>query len=569
MIRRPAHRTHRRPLLAGVALAALGAGAPLAHGAVVSAVDTVPTGTGTDLAVAAGDGRVVAATTDGARLLLLDAQTRQVLRDRDRQSTRPVHDLAVDAGGNRLYDLETNRIVVRRLDTLARLRVIALPAAERALHLDIDLARGRLFVVSHRIGVPEARQVRLRTVVVATGERVGLATDLGERATGLAYSPALRRVLVADGARNAVAVVAYGAGTGALTDTGQRLAVADRPAELTRVDGPDGDRVALAARGGRVQLIHPRRPLPGGASEARVVATVAVGGTAESVGVSEATDRLAVLTTAPTGSRLRWIQLDAGNVMTTVESRPVGTAARRVVVDRRSHRAVVTRQAGTAQTVSRFIPAVHGFRFVNLFSTPAAVTFPGVGTVPLASIPYGLCGGMSFGALDTFLAGRTRPDDTATPNSGPVFDYVFARLTHSLTPDLLARYATLQALPLGDVGPVPGRRTVTQSEAAAIRASLEAGRPVPLGVVLVDASRPIWENHQVLAIGRSVVDGEVVIEVYDPNFPGRSRFLWTTSLMQTDSDAPGAAAEGTPFMAFFSAAPAYAPVTPGWNPPAG
>jgi hypothetical protein len=53
----------------------------------------------------------------------------------------------------------------------------------------------------------------------------------------------------------------------------------------------------------------------------------------------------------------------------------------------------------------------------------------------------------------------------------------------------------------------------------AIKADLDAGVPVPLGLVRVKSSNPLalGHNHQVLAYGYDVMGSAVTLSIYDPN----------------------------------------------------
>lgn len=63
--------------------------------------------------------------------------------------------------------------------------------------------------------------------------------------------------------------------------------------------------------------------------------------------------------------------------------------------------ALAANAAGTA-----FNPPVHGFHFSNSWSgQKILIDVPLIGTVDFGSLAYGLCGGMSYAALDTFKLG--------------------------------------------------------------------------------------------------------------------------------------------------------------------
>jgi hypothetical protein len=140
---------------------------------------------------------------------------------------------------------------------------------------------------------------------------------------------------------------------------------------------------------------------------------------------------------------------------------------------------------------------------------------------------YGLCGGMCFAALDFYEAGLVFPrgqyaHDPPAPAT-PLRDYVWKRQLDSLVSDA-ARFLTwlivLNAIP--STWPFRGgpRWLLARSkrEWNKLKTGVDAGRPVPIG--LVRATKNVYENHQVLAIGYDEAD-EVhgLLYVYDPNCP--------------------------------------------------
>jgi hypothetical protein len=106
---------------------------------------------------------------------------------------------------------------------------------------------------------------------------------------------------------------------------------------------------------------------------------------------------------------------------------------------------------------------------------------------------------------------------TGRPRQGdPWFGYLVRRLVDSwdLPGGVLRYYAWMLRSDLE-----LARRTIT-AEWPRVRASLDAGRPVPLGIVTVAGPRPrdLVLNHQVLAYAwEPAPDGGVVLRVYDPN----------------------------------------------------
>jgi hypothetical protein len=177
-----------------------------------------------------------------------------------------------------------------------------------------------------------------------------------------------------------------------------------------------------------------------------------------------------------------------------------------------------------------FLPSRHGFMFTN--SWPPA---PGVriatplGTLGIGNAARGLCGGMVFAALDYWHAGTCPPAARPAPGS-ELYRYVVRRLVESWRiPSGVARYYLWMTLPDGDrAAAVRGRRVLTRRGVSwrtiaagwpRVRASLDEGIPVPLGLVTVASANPmqLGHNHQALAFGYALSGREVALRVYDPN----------------------------------------------------
>ena len=177
-----------------------------------------------------------------------------------------------------------------------------------------------------------------------------------------------------------------------------------------------------------------------------------------------------------------------------------------------------------------FVPSQHGFAFTNSWPPAPAVQIPTpLGSIGIGNAARGLCGGMVFAALDYWHAGISPP--AARPAAGsPLYRYVVRRLIDSWhIPRGVARYYQWMNLPDGDRRVhVRGRRLLTQrglswrtitAEWPPIRASLDDGIPVPLGLVTVASANPLQlgHNHQALAFGYTQSGSEVILRVYDPN----------------------------------------------------
>ena len=160
-----------------------------------------------------------------------------------------------------------------------------------------------------------------------------------------------------------------------------------------------------------------------------------------------------------------------------------------------------------------FRPSTHGFGFPNTWHDLVLGVFTS----------RGRCGGMVFAALDRFAAGvplapieqaRVLPDYRA-----PLAHHIWRRQIESVVGRLgsnLWRFAWLTYLPSHAPG---GTASTTHRELPGLLAALEAGQPVPLGLVSGLSIRHLARNHQVLAYAADVEGGLARIRVYDPNFP--------------------------------------------------
>jgi hypothetical protein len=196
----------------------------------------------------------------------------------------------------------------------------------------------------------------------------------------------------------------------------------------------------------------------------------------------------------------------------------------------------VTFPAGAESIIkTKFDPKRHGFDFANYFGHDlGSMSIPGFGSVDFGGTAYGLCGGMSYAALDTFLYGGETPDTGGTPPGqgsdlrGELWDRQVDTLTANGA-EVFRRFVEWQLLPIKDqkvLGQVVLEGLETRSKRQYrknVKPKLLDGRPVPLGLVNVDGTSVPWKNHQLLAIGSfKTSSGKLVIAVYDPNYPAGS-----------------------------------------------
>jgi hypothetical protein len=222
-----------------------------------------------------------------------------------------------------------------------------------------------------------------------------------------------------------------------------------------------------------------------------------------------------------------------------------------------------------------FLPSQDGFAFTNSWPSEPAITVPTpFGKIGIGNAASGLCGGMVFAALDYWHTGTAPPAARPAPGQ-PLYHYVVRRLIDSWhLPTGVAQYYQWMNMPEDDTGfDLFGRQVVTEHGVAwhtievqwpQIQAGLDAGTPVPLGVVTVASANPaqLGANHQVLAYGYSASPSEVTVKVYDPN-SGQNDGIYIGFDPQAPdgpTDFAGNLNISRPVRGFFRTA--YSPVTP-------
>lgn len=178
-----------------------------------------------------------------------------------------------------------------------------------------------------------------------------------------------------------------------------------------------------------------------------------------------------------------------------------------------------------------FDPEKHSFKFSNNFETQIEIA--GL----YGPVFGGLCGGMTYAALDYFLAKRQIPSQTFRPATGsPLHDYIFNRQLKSNEHNL-DKWSELFVNPFGwrtdeffnwgIQGLKPGDR---MNE---LKSFIDRGIPVPIGL-FKDGDGGVGPHHWVLAIGYNFgrykgdlgnFKEDFRIYVYDPNAPGRTLTL--------------------------------------------
>ena len=176
-----------------------------------------------------------------------------------------------------------------------------------------------------------------------------------------------------------------------------------------------------------------------------------------------------------------------------------------------------------------FIPSQHGFHFINSFPPfDPPFTLPEWLKKVKIGKNYGLCGGMSSGAYDFLLAGRSVPEYTEPPKTGTrLHRYLLKRSidTFGLAGEHLAKVARWSLRP--DEG-LYGTQRMTMDELPGVLQRLDDHQPVVIAQVRQAAkdygelAQKIWDNHQLLAIGyKQPKSNEYDIQLYDPNYRNR------------------------------------------------
>ncbi|MGX1930635.1 hypothetical protein [Flagellimonas sp. 2504JD4-2] len=189
--------------------------------------------------------------------------------------------------------------------------------------------------------------------------------------------------------------------------------------------------------------------------------------------------------------------------------------------------ALVSSSWGQTKKMTSFKPEQHGFKFVNSFKN-----------IFIDAIDWrtgGLCGGMSYSALDCYYArGISAPKTTIRPTEGsPLQKYLYDRQVTSITSNL-DKWAEIGFNPGGARNGeffnwgVENRRGSRINE---LRSFIDRRQPVPLGLQSVGERDTDPGNHQVVAIGydfgtaQDLANGtykrKMKIYTYDPNHPNK------------------------------------------------
>lgn len=194
---------------------------------------------------------------------------------------------------------------------------------------------------------------------------------------------------------------------------------------------------------------------------------------------------------------------------------------------------VLVSRAEATPKMTPFDPSKHGFSFSNTFHNDF---------VPALDIrTAGLCGGMTFAALDYYFAKMPIPTQDYRPANGmPLQSYMYNRQVEAIQISL-DKWAELNFNPGGVRNGEFFRWGLDgNGRIAELKAYIDLGMPVPLGL---QGAQGFSESHYVLAIGYDMgrykgdfgaYQNEFKIFILDPNrprevsqlIPDLSRQLW-------------------------------------------
>jgi hypothetical protein len=247
--------------------------------------------------------------------------------------------------------------------------------------------------------------------------------------------------------------------------------------------------------------------------------------------------------------------------------------------------------------VDGFLPSSSGFHFSNSFPHVPDLKINVLGQeIAIGDAHNGVCGGMVFAVRDYFEAGVAIPPDTTGPSSGYLFDFLVKRLFDSFNlllpppPAPIPPFKFFAPLPPFGPGPatyawlmnpdLPDHETVASNVGLAprgrawimindewpkIKADIDSGRLSPVALVEIKSSDllQMGQNHQVLAYGYDLDGADLLIRVYDPNFPNDDTITMSLCIADPQHTTPVNYSKGGTVWCFFR--PVYIFCRPSMN----
>ena len=220
--------------------------------------------------------------------------------------------------------------------------------------------------------------------------------------------------------------------------------------------------------------------------------------------------------------------------------------------------------------VPGFLPSASGFKFPNKWNDfgypiPALNDIPVIGDIKFGDASNGLCGGMVFAVRDYYEARVPIPPTTIVPNNAddPLTKYIIDRLLASLDLDDVTMYIKLMNPVYADTDEnifnqlgEEGRAYVTiKEEFPMIKNDIDNGHPCPIGLIRIKSLNPgdLGHNHQVMVYGYRLTGSNVILRIYDPNYPSDDSITMNLSLASTGEPvhADYSVQDGKPIYALF------------------
>jgi len=158
----------------------------------------------------------------------------------------------------------------------------------------------------------------------------------------------------------------------------------------------------------------------------------------------------------------------------------------------------------------------NSFRFINRFELPKILDVR-LSFLKLKNIVYGLCGGMSFAAIDYFKLGRLVPEYNEPEEINvKLFYYLWNRQLDSLRGATMRKLVMCMLRSDSSLG-----KAVITEEVPKLRSLIDQGTPAVLALVRVKGLNDPTRNHQVLATGYEFDPDaqQMTLTLYDPNHP--------------------------------------------------
>lgn len=177
------------------------------------------------------------------------------------------------------------------------------------------------------------------------------------------------------------------------------------------------------------------------------------------------------------------------------------------------------RPASIADAATTFSASRNGFPFINHAAAPKNTL--------VAKLLPGICGGMSYAAIDFYRARAAVPVNGADR-------FILLRNASSLVGNATMFLIWTLAPDTAENGRGPALSTsVRNVQIPELSRRLESG-PVPLGLVKARNLSGMAKNHQVVAYALHVSGHLVTVRIYDPNHPGCDDTILSIDMASSD-----------------------------------